>query len=174
MPTEEFAANGPRVRLRSMHDQDVPFIERWYGEAAAAAHGLRESDALRLHNPTRQIKAAGAARSGGLLVIRRVGEDEPIGLLDYRFGVAEEGWVTVGCLALAVGARRWGLGVDAVRLFEEEAVRRWGVRGFRANVDVRHGLGLYFWLRLGYRPLGVTVDSRGNEVLHVARETDLP
>jgi hypothetical protein len=56
-------------------------------------------------------------------------------------------WVEV-----EVGRRRWGLGMDAVRLLEEEVSRRWKVGEVRAVVPVEVGLGLYFWLRLGYRP----------------------
>lgn len=174
MAAEEFAVDGPRIRLRLLRDDDVPLIERWYGEAAAAAHGLSDAGVYGLHDLLGQIQAARTERHGGLLVITRAGEDRPIGLLDYRIGTPEQGWAMVGCLTLAAGARRWGLGIDALRLFEEEAVRRWNLRGFRANVDVRHGLALYFWLRLGYRPLGVAVDSQGNKVMQMVREIRAP
>ena len=55
-------------------------------------------------------------------------------------------------IALAKAYRGWGYGSEAVRLLEEWAVRERIAERFRADVDVRNGLGLYFWLRLGYRP----------------------
>jgi hypothetical protein len=54
-------------------------------------------------------------------------------------------------LALAAGQRGWGYGSEAMRQFEE---RHRGSR-FLAQVDPRNGLGLYFWLRMGYRPARV-------------------
>jgi hypothetical protein len=36
---------------------------------------------------------------------------------------------------------------------------------FRADVDVMNGLGLYFWLRLGYRP----VEGGGPDTFAMAR-----
>lgn len=162
-------AQGQRVNLRPIRDDDVPLIEPWYGEAAAAVHGLGKAGAYGREDLERQVEASRTEPAGGLLAITRTGEDAPMGMLDYRVGVPEEGWAMIGCVALETGARRWGLGQDAVRLFEENAARRWGVRRFRANVDVHHGLALYFWLRLGYHPLGPTTDSQGHDVLPMVR-----
>jgi hypothetical protein len=58
--------------------------------------------------------------------------------------------------------------------FEEEAVRRWGVRQFRAYVDARQGLALYLWLRLGYRQLDVLRDEQGNETIAMIRDVEVP
>jgi GNAT superfamily N-acetyltransferase len=67
--------------------------------------------------------------------------------------------------------RRWGLGMDAVRLLEAQAVERWGVREARARVPVGAGLALYFWLRLGYRPAGVEAgDVPDNDAMVMVRE----
>ena len=105
-----------------------------------------------------------------ILVITRAAEDEPIGLLRYRAGEPAEGCVTLGRVVLAAEARRRGLGADAVQLFEEAVARRYGVRHFRAGVDAGNGLALYFWLRLGYRPLGWAADEQGTGVFSVARQ----
>ena len=68
-------------------------------------------------------------------------------------GFAIDGeWLEVGWIEVKEDRRRWGLGMDAVRLLEDEAARRWGVHEARAEVPVGVGLALYFWLRLGYRP----------------------
>jgi len=54
---------------------------------------------------------------------------------------------------LAVGAewRALGLGGAAVPIVERAALRLHGRRG-RVLVPANNGIGLYFWLRLGYRP----------------------
>jgi GNAT superfamily N-acetyltransferase len=90
---------------------------------------------------------------------------EEIGHVDFRRDgrVLEVRWVEIG-----PERRRWGLGMDAVRVLEAEAVERWDVREVRAQVPVGIGLALYFWLRLGYRPLAVeAVDGprAGNMVM---------
>jgi ribosomal protein S18 acetylase RimI-like enzyme len=88
-----------------------------------------------------------------MAAITKPGEDTPIGVLTYLLD-GRRHTATISWVALAPGARRLGLGQDAVRLFEEAATRR-GVRTFRATVDSSNGLALYFWLRLGYRPLDI-------------------
>ena len=45
-----------------------------------------------------------------------------------------------------------GYDTEAVRLLEEEALGRGMASRFWAPVRLDDGLGLYFWLRLGYRP----------------------
>jgi len=93
------------------------------------------------------------------------GSGEEIGFVEY--GVSE-GWLEVRWVELTVEHRRGGLGVEAVRLLEVDAERRWGVRGVRAKVPVENGLALYFWLRLGYRPCDAGAE-RGGEVLVIER-----
>lgn len=137
---------GARVRLRPLREDDGPLIEPLRAEAGRPGGG------------------------GETLVITRTGEDSPIGVLDYRIDDPAAESATIVWVALAGEARRWGLGVDAVLQFEEEAIRRWGVRQFRADVDARQGLALYFWLRLGYRPLGPGRDEQGKNVLPMLRE----
>ena len=85
----------------------------------------------------------GEAQDVALIVLREAGRD--LGRLSYRLA---EGWLTFEWMEIEPGCRGWGYGSEAVRLLEVEA----GGERFRANVDARNGLGLYFWLRLGYRP----------------------
>ncbi len=133
-------ATRTRIRLRRAREADLPAIEAWYDEAASAVNpAAAETPSLR----SRYNEA-----KGGLLVIERDVEEGRIGLLDYRFGRPEEGWVTVEFLALAAGHRGWGYGTEAVRLLEAETQ----AERYTASVHRRNGLGLYFWLRLGYRP----------------------
>ena len=92
--------------------------------------------------------------------------DEPIGLLEYEM---REGWLTVTFIALAKAYRGWGYGSEAVRLLEGWASREGVAERFRAEVDARNGLGLYFWLRLGYRPAGWHADG-GRDSMAMVRE----
>jgi RimJ/RimL family protein N-acetyltransferase len=127
-----------RVSLRLLWDKDLAAIEAWYGEAAGAAYEERSIEEL---------------RGGDFFGVTRPQEDEPIGLLEYR---RDGEWLAIPFTALAKPFRGWGYGSEAVRLLEEWAIREGMAKRFRAEVDVRNGLGLYFWLRLGYRPASVS------------------
>jgi predicted N-acetyltransferase YhbS len=132
-------ATAARIALRSATEDDLSQIEPWYAEAAALACSDASLD---------ERFTAAKSPQRELLVIATADDPAPIGLLDYRIGFPAKGWLATGFLALAAGHRGWGYGSEAVRLVEESA----GATCFLAEVDVRNGLGLYFWLRLGYRP----------------------
>jgi ribosomal protein S18 acetylase RimI-like enzyme len=87
-----------------------------------------------------------------LLVITSREGDSSYGVLAYRLGYPAEGWLSVEAVAVEPGLSGQGYDAEAVRLLEGEALER-GLAG-RFWAPVRHddGLGLYFWLRLGYRP----------------------
>jgi len=125
-----------------LHEDDLSAIEAWYGEAARAAYESRSPG---------ELWRSEREGSRGLLAIERAKEDEAIGLIEY---VVRDAWLAVPFVALAKVYRGWGYGSEAVRLLEKWAVREGIAERFRAEVDVRNGLGLYFWLRLGYRPAG--------------------
>ena len=80
-------------------------------------------------------------------IVRRA-DGAVIGEVKGRADDPAAGWLSVGSIAVAVGQRGWGYGSEAVRLLEARS----GAERFRASVDAGNGLGLYFWLRLGYRP----------------------
>ena len=147
---------GTRVHLREVTDDDLALIEPWYPEAASAVHGgAVEPPARDLQRRLEEARASG----GALCAIVPAGEDAPAGLLDYRRGYPAGGWLTVGFVAMAARRRGWGYGSEAVRLLEGEALKRRWARNFRADVCYRNGLGLYFWLRLGYRPVAENTDA---------------
>lgn len=162
-------ATAARISLRPATQDDLPQIEPWYAEAVAAVHGtpLGPPDVA-----LEQRLAEAEASDGGLLIIAESDDSTPIGLLDYRIGFPAEGWLTTVFLALAAGRRGWGYGSEAVRSLEESA----GATRFLAQVDVRNGLGLYFWLRLGYRPANVNEDlwrrPDGNGIIAMVRLTN--
>ncbi len=88
----------------------------------------------------------------GVLVITRREDGSAIGVLEYRLGVPEDCWLSVETIAVEPGQRGLGLESEAVWLVEGDAVRRRLASRFWAGVRRGDGLGLYFWLRLGYRP----------------------
>ena len=129
-----------------MTRRDLPLIEPWFREAFAAVNGIPMKEGSAVETLRR-----GVSTSSGQLAIVQTGGSEPIGLLEYRLAHPAGGWATVGFLAVRADRRGWGHGSEAVRMFEEMA-REAGVERLRADVAAGNGLGLYFWLRLGYRP----------------------
>jgi len=95
----------------------------------------------------------------GRLVITSGDDETAIGFIEYRVKDPADGWLTIGDIELVEGQRGWGYGSEAVRLLEGMAVEQGLGERFRADVDIRNGLGLYFWLRLGYRPADEQSDS---------------
>lgn len=144
------ALTGPRVALRAVREEDMAAIEPWYPEAALAVHGggLEFGE----QNVAYKIEEARASGKGVVLAIERHEEPAPIGLLEHGLDHPEDGWLSVGFIALAKAYRGWGYGSEAVRLLEGWARRGGLASRFYAEVPVGNGLGLYFWLRLGYRP----------------------
>ena len=89
-----------------------------------------------------------------LLAITSREGDSIYGVLAYRLGYPEEGWLSVEAVAVEPGLSGQGYDAEAVRLLEGEALERGLASRFWAPVRHDDGLGLYFWLRLGYRPAG--------------------
>lgn len=117
------------------------------------AHSLRV--ALRpLRDTDGEVLGDWLAIDGGdeRLVITRVGDEVPIGLLRYVADAAG-GWVRFESVAVRPELRGLGLESEAVRLLEEGSSRRGDPPRFYATVNPEDGLGVYFWLRLGYRPV---------------------
>ena len=122
--SKQGVAEGARVALRPPLDADRDALAAWLD----VDHG-----------------------DGERLVIARAGDDEPIGLLRYVADAAE-GWLRFESVAVRSELRGLGLESEAERLLEEGSTRGGGPPRFYATVDHEDGLGIYFWLRLGYRP----------------------
>ena len=121
---------GPRVVLRLLEEGDREAVARWLEETLIDA-----DDSL-------------------LAITSREG-DSIYGVLAYRLGYPERGWLSVGAVAVEPRLSGQGYDAEAVRLLEERGLAS------RFCAPVRHddGLGLYFWLRLGYRPAAAGEDS---------------
>lgn len=100
------------------------------------------------------VEAVPAVGGGpGLARIRRRGAGEPVGHVRWRAGWPSEELATVEAIELVAGERGRGYGAEAVRELEGLLAEE-GVRGLAAAVEPDDGLGLFFWLRLGFRPMG--------------------
>lgn len=155
--------DGKRVSLRPIRDDDVASIEVWMDEARATAWSPYSLPLSRRAGKGRSV----GAETSGVLVIDRTGENGQIGIVEYE---ATDDWLTMRFIALAKAYRGWGYGSEAVRLLEDWAAREGLGDRSRAEVSVRNGLGLYFWLRLGYRP-GASVDD-GRDAMTMIREIE--
>ncbi len=118
---------GQRLALRPLEEGDREAVMSWLKEMPVDA-----DDSL-------------------LAITSREG-DSIYGVLAYRLGYPEEGWLSVETVAVEAGLSGRGYDAEAVRLLEGEALERGLASRFWAPVRHDDGLGLYFWLRLGYRP----------------------
>lgn len=75
---------------------------------------------------------------------------------------------TIESVVIEADRRGFGYGGEAVRLIEAWAEAK-GVDRFCASVDQTNGLGVYFLLRLGYRPSGLTMAADGRATLEMMR-----
>ncbi len=80
--------------------------------------------------------------------------------------IAIDGENRAHCAAiwLRPGARRMGYGVEAVQLLVE-ALRQAGQSVVTAEVPADVGLAVYFWLRLGFRPVTASPGPAGLRVV---------
>jgi GNAT superfamily N-acetyltransferase len=96
-------------------------------------------------------------------------EGTPIGLALVRLDAPSPGDATIVFLAMQPERRYRGLGGEAGLAVEQLVRERTGARRVYAGVPEGRGLAVYFWLRLGFRPLsiaeadaplGLTVESK--------------
>lgn len=159
---------GERVALRPLVEEDLVAVEPWYAEAAAAVEGMASTEHAGAAGLSERL--AGARRRGccQLLAIVELGTGSVVGLMEFEdLGTGSMG---VTFLAIAASRRGFGFGSEAVRLLEEEMLMNGEARRLRADVSVRNGLGVYFWLRVGYRPMGNGRETKGRSVLTMTRE----
>lgn len=138
-------ATSGRVTLRPITSVDLAQIEPWFAEASAAVYGGDPDSEDTLQRRFTEARDR-------LLVIAGT-DGEPIGLVEYRVHEPAEGWLSIAFIALKDGLRGFGYGSEAVRALEAWAEKSHRVTSFLAEINPRNGLALYFWLRVGYRPV---------------------
>jgi hypothetical protein len=132
------AAVSPAV-LRPIEEADVEPIARWYDTAVLLAGSLAPLGKLPDSNGRRRP-----------LLLTDSANQEPVGLILATLEDPEPGWATVNLLAIARQEER---DVAALGVALLEAHLRGEATHIRAAVPADVGLALYFWLRLGYRPI---------------------
>jgi len=128
------------MALRPLTDKDLGALADWFPTLTRAL-AVDEQRLAAIIDDARSRREA-------LAVV----EEEAEGLLLYRSDAPEARAAQVELLAVAPDRRRFGIGSRAVLGLEQRlAGRRVGRCYVLVPSDL--GLGLYFWLRLGYRPL---------------------
>ncbi len=94
---------------------------------------------------------AGHVERGEAVVVTR--GEAPIGIVVALVGTPEADAACVAFIAIDPAERFRGLGGEAALALEGRLRERAGVGRVLAAVPEQRGLAVYFWLRLGYRPL---------------------
>ena len=125
--------------LSPLLEGDIEAIARWYDQATVLAGSPVRLEDLRDSTDGRQT-----------LVLTDGERREPVGLMAVTLVDPEPGWATVALLAIARQEER---DIAALGVALLEARLRGEASYIRAGVPLDVGLALYFWLRLGYRPI---------------------
>lgn len=128
------------LALRNATPADDEWLASWL-PAVSATVG---------HDASRLIDQVHSGRADGVRVIMRDGEDA--GVIAYRPHQPARGSAIIELVALPAEASRRGSGTRAAATLEDE-LRRHGIRAIYAPAPEQHGIDVYFWIRLGYRPL---------------------
>ena len=88
------------------------------------------------------------AERAGRLVIRRLIDGEAVGCAEWQL---REGTLHIASLAIEEAHRGFGAGSEAARLVVEGALER--AERVTAWAPKHLGLAVYFWFRMGFRPV---------------------
>jgi GNAT superfamily N-acetyltransferase len=124
------------VELRPIRRRDLDSLSTWLPDAARAigCEHLAEPDALR---DTTGVLVAVEGELGGVLL--------------FETGAPRPDAANVRALLVAPERRRLGIGGRAALALELRLPKK--TKRIYVAVPSELGLALYFWLRLGYRPL---------------------
>lgn len=128
------------IVLRELRDADRTWLVGWLPAVA----GSVDYDASTI--------TSDAAITDGRTVHVIERDDSAVGLVVYRLNAPRAGCAIVEFVGTPAAEARRGAGMRAAALVEDE-LRARGVRTIFAPVAAVHGISMYFWIRLGYRPL---------------------
>jgi GNAT superfamily N-acetyltransferase len=129
------------LTLRRVGPDDAPFLDECIGTVSDGGYEIDEPSGVAL---LRHIASIGADA-------RLIGQDgEPCGVVAWR--TLDGDRRAFEFVAVSRAQTRRGLGRAAAELAEAE-MRRTGARTVYAPASEKHGIAVYFWIRLGYRPL---------------------
>ena len=128
------------VVLRAVSGDDAAWNGGWLPAAAALVGYKGGGDAK-------------CGRGKALATTRIIERDgERVGVLIYRLHTPKRGGGIIELIATPPEHARRGSGMKAAALVEDE-LHAQGVREIYAPAPAAHGIAMYFWIRLGYRPL---------------------
>jgi len=127
------------MELRPIAEADLPLLATWLPETAQAAGCDRWS----------APDAPGDAMGDPSVVVGE--ENGEQSFLEYTAGEPQRGAARVHFLAVPPDRRRLGTGHRSALALEARLPASIG--RVYVSIPARLGLALYFWLRLGYRPL---------------------
>ncbi len=131
------------ITLRPARAADATWLGSWLPAVArSVAFDELTDDAA--------IQALVRDRSRVVRVIER--DASSVGLAVAATNVPERGSAIIQFIGTPPSEARRGAGMRAAALIEEE-LRGLGVKRIYAPAPAVHGIAMYFWIRLGYRPL---------------------
>jgi hypothetical protein len=126
-----------KITLRECDRDDVAWLRDWLPDVAAGA-GHTDFDLSEwMANERVQIIVADGTEAG---------------VVSYRLHEPAPDVALLTMVAIPRGQARRGAGMAAAAL-AEETLRGAGARVVYAPATAAHGISMYFWIRLGYRPL---------------------
>jgi hypothetical protein len=132
------------ARLRPLARKDAAHVDEWLGTALRAVR-YKPDPAHAGAALLGRVQADAALRAR---VIDQAGQ--PVGVVVYR--LLDDQRATFELIAVPREHARSGNGMQGAALAEDE-MRAAGARVAYAPAPAAHGIALYFWIRLGYRPL---------------------
>jgi hypothetical protein len=132
------------VALRKLRDGDAAWLDTWLG-ACAASVGYDVIDA----NAANRSLARHVDSSRAMARVIVAG-DEDVGVV--VFTMRDRGAAIIEFVGVQPSRARRGFGHRGASLAEDE-LRASGATAIYAPAPAVHGIAVYFWIRLGYRPL---------------------
>jgi GNAT superfamily N-acetyltransferase len=127
------------MTLRQLRDSDVPTLLDWLPRVAKAIECDRWSGEAALRDAI------------GRSDVLQFSDEAGAAFVAYTIGAPRRNVARIDLIAVAPERRRLGIGGRAALTLERRLEK--SVRQVYVSVPARIGLALYFWLRLGYRPL---------------------
>jgi hypothetical protein len=126
-----------KVALREIRPDDAAWLATWLPEVAAGAgHADFDLDEWIATDSVRII----------------VGNGTDAGVVGYRLHEPTRDAALLTMVAMPRDQARRGVGMAAAALIEG-TLHDAGARVLYAPATATHGISMYFWIRLGYRPL---------------------
>ena len=133
-----------KVSLRPLVPADAAWLDPWLADVVALLGcdvAVSAAALCRRAAQDRAVRARAIERDG-----------PPIGVALYTLDRPGRAAATIDLVATSPGQARRGAGMTAARLAEGE-MRAAGISRVYAPAPATHGIAVYFWIRLGYRPL---------------------